>query len=84
MEIKKGWDKKKRDSLLSPGTTEVAYIYLAPDCSPWAVIADHSGVVIRGESPKLRGHAEMEDFAWIIADAFREMHKLLQGRIQKA
>lgn len=84
MEIKPGWEKTKRDSLLTPGVTEVAYLYLKKDEAPWAVVADHTGVVIRGESPKLQGHGDMESFAWVVGDAFREMGKLKRARIVTA
>ena len=82
LEVKKGWQKTKRDSMLTPGVTEVAYIKLKEGESPWAVVADHAGVVIRGESPRLTEHSHLDDFAWIVADAMREYLKLKRARIQ--
>ncbi len=81
MQVKPGWEKKKRQSLLDPTVTEVAYICAKPEGAPWAVVADHCGVVIRGESPRLQGHGDMDSFAWVIGDAFRESGKLRKARI---
>ena len=81
-EINPGWQKIKRDSLLSPGTTEVAFLCLKAGESPWTVVADHTGVYIRGESPRFVGYTELNDFAWIFSDAMREYLKLKRCRIQ--
>lgn len=82
-DIKPGWDKKKRPSLLDPNTTEVAYLYKILDGAPFVVTADHAGVKVRGESPLFtQGHGgKLDDFAWIMADAFREHMKLRSARI---
>jgi hypothetical protein len=84
IEVKPGWQKTKRDSMLTPGVTEVAYLFQKPEGAPWAVIADHTGVVLRGESPKFmnEGGAPMDDFAWVMGDAMREYLRLRKGRIQ--
>lgn len=85
MEVKPGWEKKKRDSMLTPGVTEVAYLRARPECAPWAVVADHTGVEIRGESPKfVEGGDELSNFAWILSDAMREYVKLKRARIVTA
>ena len=77
----RGWEKHKRDSLLSPGVTEVAYLKLKQGEAPWAVVADHTGVFIRGESPRLTEHSHLDDFAFVVADAMREYLKLKRARI---
>lgn len=67
--------------MLTPGVTEVAYLHAVAGRAPWAVVADHTGVTIRGESPKFTGHGELEAFAWVIADALREFLKLKRAAI---
>lgn len=84
MEVKPGWWKQKRESLLEPGVTEVAYSFAydvpASDGESvwhkWWVVADHRGAVIKGESPKLSTDAQLEAFAWVLSDAMREYLKL--------
>lgn len=84
IEVKPGWQKTKRDSMLTPGVTEVAYLCLKKGEAPWAVVADHTGVEMRGTSPKFTkdGGSELDDFAWVLADAMREYLRLRRGRIQ--
>lgn len=80
---KKGWKKEKRNSLARPAVTEVAYIFVKEDGSSFAVVADHTGVVLRGESQKFtqEGGSATDDFAWVFADAMREYMKLKRARI---
>ena len=80
-DVKPGWQKHKRDSLLTPGVTEVAFLCFKENESPWAVVADHTGVTIRGESPKLTSHEQLDSFAWVLSDAMREYMRLRRGRI---
>lgn len=82
-EIRPGWIRKKRDSLLSPGTTEVAFIYAHKEGAPFVVVADHTGFMFRGDSPKFtqEGAGKTEDFAWIMAEAGREYLKLKRARL---
>ena len=68
--------------MLNPGVTEVAYLCLRENEAPWSVVADHSGVTIRGDSPRITEHQQLEGFAWVIADALREMRNLRKARIQ--
>jgi hypothetical protein len=84
IEVKPGWQKTKRDSMLTPGVTEMAYLCMKAGEAPWAVVADHAGVTIRGESPKFtsEGGAALDDFAWVLSDAMREYMKLRRSRIQ--
>ncbi len=83
-EVKPGWTKMKRDSMVTPGVTEVAFICAKRGESPWAVVADHTGVTVRGESPKFtqEGGMGLHDFAWILDQAMREYMALKRGRIQ--
>ncbi len=83
MQCKPGWKKEKRNSLLDPTTTEVAYIYAHKDGAPFVVVADHTGTMFRGDSPKFtqEGGGLLDDFAWVMADAMREYMKLKRGRI---
>lgn len=82
-EIRPGWIRKKRDSLLSPGTTEVAFIFQHPEGAPFVVVADHTGAMLRGDSPKFtqEGAGLLDDFGWIMAEAMREYMKLKRCRI---
>ena len=77
----RGWQKIKRDSLMNPGITEVAFLKTKQDDQPWSIVADHTGVIIRGESPKLYEAAQLDDFAFIVADAMREYLNLKKARI---
>lgn len=85
MQVKPGWEKQKRQSLLDPSITEVAFLFAKPGAAPWAIIADHTGVEIRGDSPKfIQGGSVLGDFAWIMSEAMREYLKLKRGRIALA
>lgn len=81
--MKTGWEKKKRDSMLTPGVTEVAFIYPHVDGMPFVIVADHSGVQFRGDSPKFtkENGGLLDDFAWILSEAMREYMKLKRCRL---
>lgn len=81
MEVKPGWWKAKRDSLVEAKTTEVAYVFKKEDDTIWQVVADHRGAVIKGESPKLSTDAQLEAFAWVLSDAMREYLKLKRHKL---
>ena len=81
MEVKKGWWKQKRDSLVEAKTTEVAYTFKKDDGTIWQVVADHRGTVIKGESPSLSTDTQLEAFAWVLSDAMREYLKLKRHKL---
>jgi len=83
MEIKKGWKKEKRDSLLERNVTEAVYTFTKEDGSLWQIVADHRGTVIKGTSPVLSTDSQLEAFAWVLSDAMREFLKLKRHKITK-
>ena len=82
MEVKPGWIKTKRSSLVEADTTEVAYIFQTPS-GLWQVVADHRGVVIKGQSPTLSTDTQLDGFAWVLSDAMREFLKLKRHKISR-
>ena len=52
------------------------------ESEPWMIISDHTGVIIKGESPKMYEASHLDDFAFVVADAMREYLQLKKSRIQ--
>ncbi len=81
MQVKPGWKKEKRDSLVERNVTEVVYTFTKEDGSLWQIIADRRGALVKGESPTLTTHDQLEGFAWCLSDAMREYLKLKRGML---
>lgn len=83
MQCKDGWEKTKRSSLIDPTITEVAYIHAHGEGAPFVVVADHTGTMFRGDSPKFtkENGGLLDDFAWVLSDAMREYIKLKRTRL---
>jgi hypothetical protein len=64
--------ERKKISALT-GNTEV---HFSLDSSDFKIIADQSGIRLRGESPTLYENEELQSFAKAVSDAFKDHLKL--------
>lgn len=68
---------KEKVTSLENGQTQVKFTYSAT-----RIVADASGVSINGCDP-IRDPADMDTFAWVVSEAFKEHRKLLTAVRQK-
>lgn len=76
MPDKMKFTREKCDDL-ETGQTQVKFTYSAT-----RIVANASGVSINGCDP-IRDPADMDTFAWVIAEAFKEHRKLLAAVREK-
>lgn len=80
MGTRKRFVKSKRDSLLNPQLAEVVFAEAIEGISSgFEIVATAGGISFRGKSVNFDDAISLDEFAYFVAEAFKEHRKLANG-----